>query len=253
MESWKDAGLLTDPGKRPFSAEEIRLNPVKQELAEPGLTMGEILDKRMAANLAHPAFIGKARTVAGAERAAVRLGVKSANYAASLDIGNDVNKALKMLEGRGLPVPDHVRVSARAFETWKAQGLSTEDPAALSIHKRTGETYLVLNPTDDYWSHPQMVADHQHGIGYWSTNHKYHAVLHECGHAAHHQAAPTLYASLAGKKLTAQEAAIAAKVSEYAVEDAREFVAEVFAALAAGVTMDADVYVLYVALGGKPP
>jgi hypothetical protein len=46
MESWKDAGLLTDPGKRPFSAEEIRLNPVKQELAEPGATIGEIIKAR---------------------------------------------------------------------------------------------------------------------------------------------------------------------------------------------------------------
>ena len=51
MDSWKDAGVLQDPGKRPFSEEEIRLNPVKQELAGPGLTMGEIIKAREDAGL----------------------------------------------------------------------------------------------------------------------------------------------------------------------------------------------------------
>ena len=48
MDSWADAGFLEHPGKKPFSEEEIALNPLKQELAEPAPTMGEVLDKRAA-------------------------------------------------------------------------------------------------------------------------------------------------------------------------------------------------------------
>lgn len=74
LDSWAEAGLLENPGKKPFSEEEIALNPVKQELAEPGPTMGEILGQRTAASFEAPAFIRKAKTMAGAERAAVRRG-----------------------------------------------------------------------------------------------------------------------------------------------------------------------------------
>jgi hypothetical protein len=45
MDSWKDAGLLAHPGKKPFTAEEIALNPTKAELAEPGPTIGEIMKR----------------------------------------------------------------------------------------------------------------------------------------------------------------------------------------------------------------
>jgi len=41
MDSWADDGLLAIPGKKPFSAEEIALNPLKQEIAE-GPTLDEI-------------------------------------------------------------------------------------------------------------------------------------------------------------------------------------------------------------------
>lgn len=47
MDAWAEDGALALPGKKPFSAEEIALNPLKQEIAE-GPTLAEI-DKQVAA------------------------------------------------------------------------------------------------------------------------------------------------------------------------------------------------------------
>lgn len=256
LDKWKEQGLLENPGKKPFTPQEIALNPLKSDLHHLGdaPTMQEVLQDRETRKLADPAFIRKARTVAKAEQAALTLGVKSANYAQSLDIGNDVNKALDMLKKRGLPVPEHVHVNAGLFAKWQQQlGVPTDEPSALSVSKATGETYLIINPNDPYWSNLQIVADYQYEQGVWSTNHKFHAVIHESGHAAHYQSAPTLYASLKGTALTEDETIIAAKVSKYATDDPLEFVAETFSILATGGKVPADVVSLYTSLGGPIP
>lgn len=145
-------------------------------------------------------------------------------------------------------------VNSGIFEHWRATlGGQADDPAAFTRDRSTGETYLLLNPDDDYWAYPKMIADYQHQIGRWSTRHKFHALIHEAGHLAHFHASPTLYDSLLGQSLTAAESALAAKISRYAMENPREFVAETFAVLATGGKVDPDVLSLYLSLGGRQP
>jgi len=59
-------------------------------------------------------------------------------------------------------------------------------------------------------------------------------LIHRVGHAAHYRHAPTLYTTLARQGLSVTEQAVALKISSYAAENPREFVAETFALLAAG-------------------
>ncbi len=51
MDAWAEAGALANPGKKPFTAEEIALNPLNQELAEPGRSIGELIKAREEAGL----------------------------------------------------------------------------------------------------------------------------------------------------------------------------------------------------------
>jgi len=67
----------------------------------------------------------------------------------------------------------------------------------------------------------------------------------------HWRNAPDVWA--AEKVLNARDTAIAAQVSEYAVESGSEFVAEVFAGLMDGISFPSDVMALYATLKGLQP
>jgi hypothetical protein len=72
---------------------------------------------------------------------------------------------------------------------------------------------------------------------------------HETGHGKHHRQDVGAYLA-ADRAWTAAEQEVAARVSRRAEQSPREFVAEVYAARALGVSFDEGVIRLYNALGG---
>jgi hypothetical protein len=78
-------------------------------------------------------------------------------------------------------------------------------------------------------------------------------VVHELGHMLHHTNDRAKFWDLNFSTFDGQAGAIAAKVSGYASNDPREFVAEVFLGLVYGRTYPADVMGLYARYGGAVP
>lgn len=199
-----------------------------------------------------PAFI-RSSTVQQAEQEALKLGVKSVDYRQSLDIANDVNDALAQLPKMGILPPDKVQIDTVPFTQWAKQyGFNPNDmSAAFSFHPRTGEARLFVNPASGYWANKAAYAKHQKQIGYWSTDHPDHAIWHELGHLMHYQNSPVAYQ--AHIALSPADLVVAGKVSGYAQDGVREFIAETFAALALGKPQPSDVLSLYQLLGGILP
>lgn len=80
----------------------------------------------------------------------------------------------------------------------------------------------------------------------FSTNHRFHILLHELGHCAHSDRVGTRFDTIRNLRPTPQLAErIKAEVSTYAGVNGLEFVAEVFAALVVGKTFDADIMRYY--------
>jgi hypothetical protein len=198
-----------------------------------------------------PAFI-RSSTVRQAEQEALRLGVKSADYRQSLDIANDVNDAIAKLAPIGILPPDRVRIDDVPFALWAQQyGFNPDDmPAAFSVNLQTNESRLFVNPKSSYWADKAAYARRQQ-TGYWSTGDPDHAIWHELGHLMHYQNSPSAYQ--AQMALSPADAGIAGKVSGYAQDGVREFIAETFAALVFGRTLPSDVLNLYQILGGVLP
>ncbi len=201
---------------------------------------------------AMPAFI-RSSTVQQAEREALRLGVKSADYQQRLDIANIVNDALNVLVQRGLSPPDHLKIDDRIFVKWAhVMGVSLDDlPAAFTFNRKTGKTWIYLNPQAPYWMNPAAEAQQQHQIGQWSSDHPDHAIWHELGHLIFFRQSSTLH--WLNPPLAQSEIPIAAKIGRQAKESVREFMAETFAALLAGRSLPADILSLYQQYGGIIP
>ena len=209
--------------------------------------MGEVVD-----NQAMPAFI-RSNTVQQAEQEACRLGVKRVDYQSYLDIANDVNDAIAKLPRMGILPPDRIQVDAVQFIQWaQLYGFDPDDmQAAFLLNSLTGESRLFINPSSTYWADKAAYAKHQHQTGYWATDHPDHAIWHELGHVMHYQNSPVAYQ--AHRVLSPSDRGIAGKVSGYAQDGVREFIAETFAALALGRTLPSDVLNLYQVLGGILP
>lgn len=188
------------------------------------------------------------------EQAAMTLGIKSVDYAHRPDIAITVNAALDKLGGKQLAMPDHVVVNEAQFLKWQQQTGESMDlvVAAFTFNKVTAETYLFIKPSDTYWLDPAKVSEKRFASGFWSSNHPDHAIIHELGHLAHYKHSADLFRR-ALRDLTAEEQAIASKVSGYAADDAREFVAETFVLLTLGKPVADDVLALYRQLGGFEP
>jgi SPP1 gp7 family putative phage head morphogenesis protein len=191
--------------------------------------------------------------MASIERRVLDLGAKSADFGGRPDIAGAVAADLEDLAQRGVAPPDHVRVSGPAFEAWAKQtGQNPADLiAAFASRRQTGETYLVANPLSAYWADRATFAATEQARGYWSSADPAHGVRHEMGHLSQHRQAPEIYA--ANAPLSAADRIIALRVSAYAGDDGREFVAETFAALLAGREFDEEVMQLYRQLGGFEP
>lgn len=240
--SWEKLERATKGGE---SLEDI-YNEGKDKLYK-WKRLGEMVD-----NPAMPAFI-RSSTVQQAEREALKLGVKRVDYQHHLDIANDVNDAIAKLPQMGILPPDRIQVDATQFIQWAQQyGFNPDDmQAAFLLNSLTGESRLFINPSSPYWADKAAYAKHQHRTGYWATDHPDHAIWHELGHVMHYQNSPVAYE--ASMVLSLSERGIAGKVSGYAEDGVREFVAETFAALALGRTLPSDVLNLYQILGGILP
>jgi hypothetical protein len=117
------------------------------------------------------------------------------------------------------------------------------------------EDAIVFNADYPAWADMRSFMKERKEKDFYSTEHPQHIVRHELGHAAH-------YRSLSSKGrdriwyaegLEPEELSIARRVSGRATWNPKEFVAEVFAALWAGVDYDDEVIGLFVHYGGQRP
>jgi ADP-Ribosyltransferase in polyvalent proteins len=104
-----------------------------------------------------------------------------------------------------------------------------------------------------YWNNLAERQQAHFDSGWFSSPHPNHVIWHELGHVKHHNngnysASESYLTNTNGTD--AVFARVAKKVSRYAETNAKEFVAEVFAARRAGKIFDADVLRLYKHFGG---
>jgi hypothetical protein len=200
------------------------------------------------------AFI-KTNSVIEAQKQALDLGIKAVNYAGRLDIAKEVNIVLSEFKQRGFPLPDNVLINENAFIRWAEH--KKENPenliAAFTTDSKQIETYLVLNPLYPHWNDLSIDAKHNFDTRYWSTDNRNHILHHEFGHFMHYVQDKLLYKTLIGATFTENDLLIAKKVSNYATDNHAEFVAEVFAKLLSGASVDDDVMQLYTKLKGYKP
>jgi len=231
------------PDKRPFTEQEIALNPNKAELAT-GKGMAD-----------YKAAIGSApisRSVPEAEEFARSLGIAQTRYEGSLAAANLANEALDLLKGRGLKLPDAVLVDGGVFKHF---GYLPGEADAMFVPTKQGQTMIFLDPASAHWANPKKVAGAEFADGWWSTDSRLHPIFHEAGHLAHYQAGPKNYLSL-HRDATFPDGAIAdisGLVSDYAMTTPVEFVAEVFAGLITGRVYPASVISWYSHFGGVKP
>lgn len=190
------------------------------------------------------------------EKAALKLGVKSVDYAGRKDIADFVTPIFLSLSERGLPLPDHILTDHATVVRLAAK--TGDDPdkivAAFVLDSQAKQTHIVLNPASLYWTKPQAAAQAAFANDrFWSTNRADHAVLHEMGHLSHYLHVPFGYIGLAKAVFTPEQTLIALKVSRYAAESPREFIAETFVLLQEGVSLEADIMALYDQYGGRRP
>lgn len=110
------------------------------------------------------------------------------------------------------------------------------------------KTLIAINQNSEYWKNQQEKAEKLHSIGYTSTPHKDHAIIHELGHARHYKKlGQDDYDEIRRKPINEK---IAAKVSRYATTNPSEFVAETYAGLMTGQKYDKEVMDYYAELNG---
>lgn len=189
------------------------------------------------------------------EQVARALGVETADFSSRPDIAATVVSELKRLSAQGVLAPDRVLVDEHRFMDWERQlGMKLDNaPAAFTFDHRTGTTYLYVRPSDLYWIDPAKESAYQYSIRQWSTDRPSHAVIHELGHLAHYRHDAQAYRQALNSVFSADQAVIAAKVSQYAAKEPREFVAETFVLLVSGRSVADDVLVLYKEFGGYLP
>jgi hypothetical protein len=103
---------------------------------------------------------------------------------------------------------------------------------------------IHINEKSDYWKDPAAAAKKQHESGWMSTGHPNHVIHHETGHALQDKAGNL--SRMTNEQFSAtHRQALEGKVSRYAMTQPKEFIAEVFAGLAAGKTYDEAVMRYY--------
>lgn len=108
---------------------------------------------------------------------------------------------------------------------------------------------VFIDPDDRYWKAPESFARNYGRRGFWSSGAAEHPLWHEVAHAEHERRYPNTWWRLGN--FMPQQAEIARKVSLYAGEGPKEFVAEVIAAIIAGKTPldDPEIKALFVQWG----
>jgi hypothetical protein len=111
---------------------------------------------------------------------------------------------------------------------------------------------IVFNPDHSAWA--DMSRFHREHPGLYSTTHRHHIVRHELGHAAHYRALDQEgRRTLWDADLSRSQSVIARKVSIRATQNVKEFVAEVYAGIWAGIPYDEDILLLHDLLRGPRP
>jgi len=141
-----------------------------------------------------------------------------------------------------------------------AKGYSPAQLARIPAVYRGGEETIYLNERSAYWNDPAaLVARNRQGPKpWWSSDNPHSVIIHEVGHALHHRALGTAYATDPALRrpsaLTRTEKQlIIAEVGEYASTKPVELVAEVYNAMMAGRQFSKAIMDLYAKFGGPLP
>jgi len=179
-------------------------------------------------------------TLPDAEAAARALGVTSVNYGgeftytdrvgrARLMAANATNRALSNLVERGMSIPTRVQTIRDSGSTAIAYFAQRNDG-------------VTLNIASSFWNNPQAGIRRMARDNTLVARDAHEIVVHELGHHQHSLISDVFKTA---RVLTAEEVAIASRVSRYAAVDQAEFVAEVFTGLVRGARYDEDVMRLY--------
>jgi hypothetical protein len=117
------------------------------------------------------------------------------------------------------------------------------------------EDAIVFNPDHLAWLDMRAFMKERRDKDFFSTAHPQHIVRHELGHASHfHTLSPQERARIwFAADMPPDEKPIARRVSDRATWNPKEFVAEVFAGLWAGLDYDEQVAGLFEYYGGPKP
>jgi hypothetical protein len=106
---------------------------------------------------------------------------------------------------------------------------------------------IFINPGADFWVAPLLAAPAMYEAKEWSTPLPLHPLYHEVGHLLQR---PPVHRQ---HTLTAREMTVASSISMRAMQDADEFVAELFVGLICDVQYDSDIMRMYARHGGVRP
>lgn len=117
------------------------------------------------------------------------------------------------------------------------------------------EDAIVFNVDSPAWSNMRSFMRDGKERGFYSTAHPHHIVRHELGHAIHYRAMTQRERERIwfAEDLRPGEETIARRVGFRATWSPKEFVAEVFAGLWAGVDYDDEVIALFQGYRGQRP
>ncbi len=181
------------------------------------------------------------KRIRDAENFARSLGVKDVVYGRHLRIGNVANHALLLVYERRLPLPSRIEIKDQFTRA------ESEDPNDFGYYltlpgsNTPGELYF--NAARKVWTNIAEAMKEGRERNIFSTDDARHLVMHELGEVAMHQSVgadryDSLHEAYLQDEKEFQEQVdkdhVKQVVSDYAVENHSEFVAEMFAALLLG-------------------
>ena len=156
----------------------------------------------------------------------------------------EILEELGNIKERSIEFPHTIRIEEELFNKY-----GVLDVAPASYMNDT----LYINSKFNLKNLEKM-AGYNFKEGHWSTKNKNHIINHELGHYLHEKSDKKLYNDLIKYKFSNEELAIVSKVSNYAKENPREFVAEVYAKLLIkDYDIDMEVITLFNKFGGEMP
>jgi hypothetical protein len=183
------------------------------------------------------------------------LKIAEVDYGGNKTIANICNKALLALSKRKVSMPRAIRVAAEEFDPGSNHAAYYNG----GFLDSPGE--ILINPRHEGWTNLKVIkqAAKDHEI---STDDKHHLLMHEMGELARHQSVGWENYSIMREEYQEIEKPFKAldnvtkqiivhEVSNYAIENHGEFVAEMFAAVHLGRRFDDDLLDLYTKFGGE--